>query len=81
MSSLLGLPLEEVVYLLYKENMVVDWMEFYTDAIKNGWNSERTINKICVAVEETYGKDYSTEVRKRLEYINRRMNSAKTFKQ
>lgn len=75
-SSLFGLPLEEVVYRLSKENMVVDWIDFYEDAIKNGWHPERTINKIVVSVEETFGKEYSMEVRKRLEYINRRMRSA-----
>ena len=56
--------------------MVIDWVDFFTDAIKNGWHPERTINKIVVSVEETFGTEYSTEVRKRLEYINRRMHSA-----
>lgn len=50
--------------------MVIDWMDFYTDCIKNGWHPERTINKICVSLEETFGKDYSNEVRKRLVFIN-----------
>jgi len=67
---LLGLPLEEVIYQLSKRNMVIDWVDFFTDAIKNGWHPERTINKIVVSVEETFGKDYSIEVRKRLEFIN-----------
>lgn len=53
--------------------MVVDWMEFYTDAIKNGWHPERTINKICMAIEETYGKEYSNEVKIRLKFLNRRL--------
>jgi hypothetical protein len=52
--------------------MVIDWVNFYKDAIKNGWHSERTINKIVVSVEETFGTEYSTEVRERLEYINRK---------
>ena len=56
--------------------MVIDWVDFFMDATKNGWHPERTINKITVSVEETFGREYSMEIKKRLEYINRRMHSA-----
>jgi len=37
MSSILGLPLEIILDILKKKNMVIDWVDFYEESVKHGW--------------------------------------------
>lgn len=65
-SSLTGLPLENILEVLRKHNMIVDWIDFYEQSVKEGWKSNRTINKIKESVSEIYGTEFGIETEKRL---------------
>lgn len=65
-TSITGLPLEDCLEILKKNNLVVDWIDFIEDAIKYKWKMERTLIKIETSVEEVYGKEYCQEVMKRI---------------
>lgn len=64
-----GIPLEIVLMFMQKHNMVMDWMEYIKDALKDG-HKPRTIRaRIISAVGEIYGPIYRDEVTKRLDLI------------
>jgi len=48
--------------------MVVDWLDFFDQSVKEGWNSQRTVNKIREAVSEVYGQEFGKETEKRLNF-------------
>ena len=69
MSSVLGLPLEYMLDILNKNNMVVDWVDFYKCSVKHCWSYKTLRNKIDVALFEIYGKEYRDSVLMRLDFI------------
>jgi len=71
---MLGVPFEDVVFMLDKQNIVIDWIDFFNEAVENGWKPERTINRICFVCRDVYGTKYSEEVNKRLLFYQRRSN-------
>lgn len=68
-GSLTGLPLEDLVYLLNQNNMVVDWIDFYREGLKHGWKEERMLERIKLSVSETYGQKQAEETVRRLKKI------------
>ena len=64
--SSVGLPLQDIVEILNTNKMLVDWQDFYHQAIKEGWKSDRTFIKIREAVGDIFGPTYGAEVEKRL---------------
>lgn len=66
MSSILGLPLEILLYELDKHNMIVDWVEFFESSKKHGWKEKTTLQRISVGVFEVYGPKYRDIVINRL---------------
>jgi len=48
--------------------MVVDWLDFYDQSVKEGWKPERAIIKIREAVSEVYGPEFGKETEKRLNF-------------
>ena len=46
--------------------MVVDWLDFYDHAVKEGWKPERTLRKIRDSVEEVYGSEIGEKTLQRL---------------
>lgn len=67
-SSLTGLPLENILLLMKKHDMVVDWLDFYEQCLKNNWNPNRTLERIRLSVREVYGDEHSEETMKRLKF-------------
>jgi hypothetical protein len=65
-SSTIGLPLEMLLPLLEKNNMVIDWIDFYNCSIKGGWSQKTTLMKIKTALGDCFGSQYKKEVLKRL---------------
>ncbi len=63
-----GIPLELMIYQLNKHSYIIDWINFYEDSIKDGWNPRTTLSKIEVALIDSCGKVYSSEVITRLKY-------------
>jgi hypothetical protein len=50
--SSIGLPLENVLEILQKENMVVDWLDYYDNALNHGSKSSRIMERIHNRSEE-----------------------------
>lgn len=67
-SSLTGLPLDIILLQLDKNNMIVDWIDFYEESIKGGWKNKTTLNKIETVVGDYYGPEYKKELMKRLTF-------------
>jgi len=63
---LTGLPLEYALQMLDKEGMVVDWIDYYEESLKNGWSTKTALNRIETAVGDYFGNTYKEEVIKRL---------------
>lgn len=61
-----GLPLEYALQMLDKEGMVVDWIDYYEESLKNGWSTKTALNRIETAVGDYFGNTYKEEVIKRL---------------
>ncbi len=69
MYDTFGLPLVDLVILIRKNDLIIDWISFYEDAEKAGWKNKTIMNKIEGAlVDAHYDKDYKDEVIKRLRY-------------
>jgi len=66
-TSVTGLPLEDCLEILKKNDLIVDWIDFIKDSIKYEWKMERTLIRIEISVEEVYGKEYCKEVMRRIE--------------
>lgn len=50
--------------------MVVDWLDFYDQAMKENWKPKRTLIKIRDSVGEVYGSKVGEEVMKKIKKIN-----------
>lgn len=66
LTSTIGLPLSFCIDLIYKRGMVVDWMDFYRQSIKEGEKHSRIIDKIKGALQDSCDKKTESEVMKRL---------------
>lgn len=67
-SSLTGLPLQDILEVLKQENMVVDWIDFYDQSVKESWKPERTLVKIRDSVGDVFGPETGKEIIKRLKF-------------
>jgi hypothetical protein len=41
--------------------LTVDWLDWCTSALKDGWNPETIVSKTISAVSEIYGNKYAVE--------------------
>ena len=64
--SSIGLPLPDILKKLRQNDMVVDWIDFYDQAIDEGWKSERTLVRIKDSVDDVFGPVTGKRVLKRL---------------
>lgn len=55
--------------MLQASQWVVDWPDFVNAAKKDGWKARTIVSKIVAACTEVYGKDYASEVEKRLAWV------------
>jgi hypothetical protein len=71
--SSIGLPLEFVLEVLQKNNMLVDWIDYYENAVKQGSKSDRIVERIHNCVNDFYGIETGNGIIKRLKsYITDR---------
>lgn len=61
-----GLPLEVVLETLKKNNMVIDWMNYATDALREGHNPRTIKARILEAVGDVYGPKDKEKINNRL---------------
>jgi hypothetical protein len=64
--STLGLPLDVLFTILKENNIIIDWIDFYQDCIKNGWKHQTIINKLEHSLFDVYGKEYKNVIIERL---------------
>lgn len=57
-----------ILQQLDKENMIVDWIDFYEETLKSGWSIKTCFNRIETALGDYYGISYKNEVMKRLKF-------------
>jgi alanyl-tRNA synthetase len=50
-----GLPLDYVLTYLHERNMEMDWLAFFLDAKKAGWNISTIKSKSMAAVADAFG--------------------------
>lgn len=48
--------------------MVVDWVDFYDQSVKEGWKSERTLVKIRESVGDVFGSQVGEVIIERLNF-------------
>lgn len=70
-SSYTGLPFQDILETLKKNNMIPDWINFYEESVKEGWKPDRTITKIRDSVGDVFGSEYGEEVKKRLFFLKK----------
>jgi hypothetical protein len=67
--SSIGLPLELCIEFLQKHNMVVDWVEYYTQSVKDCGKPDRVMEKIRGALQDTCDKEIQEKVIERLQFF------------
>lgn len=63
-----GLPLDVVFSMCEEKNIIPSWIDFYNDAIKQGWTEKTIMNRLEINIRDVYGKPYWIEVEKRLNF-------------
>lgn len=63
-----GLPLDIILLELEKENIIIDWIQFYETGLKSNWTSKKIFEKIEVALIDVGNKGRALEILKRLKY-------------
>jgi hypothetical protein len=54
-----GIPLDVIVSRLDDEGFMVDWLDFYREAMKENWPSERTLGRLREVVGDVYGPEWA----------------------
>lgn len=67
-----GIPLDIILIEFERNNLLVDWLDFFEQSQKGGWNTKTTLNKIRYALDEVKGKEYTEHVLMRLIHILQR---------
>ena len=49
-----------------ERGLIVDWLDFWDDAMKQGWRPDRTLSKLRAVVGDVYGPEWAEEWQKRL---------------
>lgn len=67
-TSSIGLPLVSILVLLEENGCLVDWIDYYESALKQGMQTDRILSRIEGDISDVYGADYRNEVLKRLRF-------------
>ena len=63
-----GIPLTDALVALQDSDLVVDWIEYYEAALKEGMKSKAILERLKFNISDAYGADYSKHVISVLEY-------------
>lgn len=63
-----GVLLEDAINLFYSKNYLIDWVNFYEDGIKKGWNVKTILLKIEYSLDESNYSDLKDDILLRLKY-------------
>jgi len=61
-----GLPLDIIFDLCKRNNLVIDWIDFFEWSQKVGWSQKTLFNRIEHPLIDVYGTEYTTIILKRL---------------
>lgn len=61
-----GVPLEVVLHVFKEKNLVVDWVDFISNAVKEGAKLKGLKSKILSAIGDVYGGKYRSEFKEKL---------------
>jgi hypothetical protein len=61
-----GVPLDLMIEKFDEAGYTIDWIGFYEDAKKTGWNDKTILNRIKYALIDVYDKDYAEIVLEKL---------------
>lgn len=61
-----GLGLETLVDSLHLRGDMLDWMDFFDSAMRQGWKPKRTFKKLATVVGSVYGREFREEWEKRM---------------
>lgn len=61
-----GIPLDIIVDRFNEHGLIVDWLDFWDDAMKQGWKPDRTLSKLRAVVGDVYGPVWASEWERRL---------------
>jgi len=61
-----GVPIEVLISIINDRGGVVDWLDFWSSAMKQGWKPDRTFIKLRRAVTDIYGEEWAEEWERRL---------------
>lgn len=64
-----GVPLEAILDRFKQNNIIIDWMAYIVDALKDGHNPNTIRSRILEAVGDVYGPLYKKEINKRLDIL------------
>lgn len=65
----LGVPIEETINKIYREDNLIDWYDFYRSGIKSGWGHKTIFDKIIYGFEESEYSHLKDDIIIRLRYI------------
>jgi alanyl-tRNA synthetase len=62
-----GLPLSDILSILKQRDYIIDWFDFYQDALSAGMKHDSVIAKLNEAINDSYGTEFKNTVIRRLE--------------
>jgi len=60
--STIGLPLSDILFYTKEKGLMIDWIDFAEDALKDGWKFNTIFNKLETALVDAYGKEFKDRV-------------------
>ena len=70
-----GVQLDIILQKFDQEGLVVDWIDFFENSIKGGWNRKTIFKKVKYSLEDVFGKEHSDKVVKYLMYYDMKNNA------
>lgn len=67
-SSYTGLPLEIILDQLLKQNIIIDWLDYYLVAVESGMKPDRILLRIKNSIGDVQGSTIAEETIKQLKY-------------
>jgi hypothetical protein len=61
-----GVPLTVLVEYLHDRGLMLDWLDFYRESVKQGWPPDRTVGRLRESVGEVYGPEWAEEWHRRM---------------
>jgi hypothetical protein len=64
-----GVSIPDFLEMCNNQNMIPDWIDFCSDALKNQWNPKTIINRLDLPLLDIYGQEFHDIVINKLKKI------------